>query len=53
MDYAATMVRAQRELTVNLRSMIFMRKMREVTFFNPIKALRIIPSSDQEEKGIE
>jgi hypothetical protein len=46
------MGRALRELTVSLRSMIFMRKLKGVSVFNPIEALGIIPGSDQDEEKI-
>ncbi len=48
MDYAAL-----RDLMVNLRSMIFMRKMKGVTMFNPMEALGIIPPGEQEEEDVE
>ncbi len=36
--------------TVSLKSMIFMRKLKGVSVFNPIEALGIIPGSDQDEE---
>jgi hypothetical protein len=52
-DYAATMGRVLREPTVSLKSMIFMRKLKIVTEFNPIEALGIIPRGDQDEEDLE
>jgi hypothetical protein len=44
------MGRALRELTVSLQSR---RKLKRVTVFNPIEALGIIPSEDQDEEDVE
>ncbi len=41
--YAAGMSRALRELTMSLRNMIFMRKLKDVSVVNSIEALGIIP----------
>jgi hypothetical protein len=46
--YAASMGTALRELNRSLRNMIFMRKMKGVTMLNPLEALGLIPSAEDD-----
>ncbi len=48
--YAMGMERALRELHARIKTMIIMRKMKDVCVLNPIEALGIIPSSDRDEE---
>jgi hypothetical protein len=46
--FASDMGNSLRELTVNLRNMVFMRKLKGVSVFNTIEALGIVPGNSGE-----
>jgi hypothetical protein len=52
-SYAADLGRGLRDLTVNLRNMLFMRKLKNVSVLNSTEALGIIPSDQGSEEGLD
>jgi hypothetical protein len=45
-EFASEMGRGLKELTTNLRNMIFMRKLRGLSVMNTVEALGIVPDAD-------
>jgi hypothetical protein len=52
-SFAADLGRGLRDLTVNLRNMLFMRKLKNVTVMNSTEALGIIPSDQGSDEGLD
>jgi hypothetical protein len=52
-NFASDMGRSLRDLTVNLRNMIFMRKLRGVSVLNTIEALGIVTNGNDAELGLD
>jgi hypothetical protein len=50
---ASDMGRGLRDLTINLRNMLFMRKLKNVTIMNSTEALGIIPSDHGSDEGLD
>ncbi len=51
--FASDMGRGLRDLTMNLRNMLFMRKLKNVTVMNSTEALGIIPSDHGSDEGLD
>ncbi len=51
--FAADMGRGLRDLTINLRNMLFMRKLKNVTVLNLTEALGIIPGDGSSGEGLD
>jgi hypothetical protein len=52
-SFAADLGRGLRDLTVNLRNMLFMRKLKNVSVMNSTEALGIIPSDQGSDEGLD
>jgi hypothetical protein len=52
-SFAADMGRGLRDLTINLRNMLFMRKLKNVCIVNSTEAMGIIPSDQGTEEGLD
>jgi hypothetical protein len=52
-SFAADMGRGLRDLTINLRNMLFMRKLKNVVIVNSTEAMGIIPGEQGTEEGLD
>jgi hypothetical protein len=52
-SFAADMGRGLRDLTINLRNMLFMRKLKNVCIVNSTEAMGIIPGEQGTEEGLD
>jgi hypothetical protein len=52
-SFASDMGKSLKDLTINLRNMIFMRKLRGVSVLNTVEALGIVPNGNESDLGLD